>query len=126
MLKIIYSETGLHLELLSVNRQEWIARRTLFATSVGASMTISQQRATFLLPSPMCDVTGLDLYLHSAGEKTFTLHQCDCDYVEIGLDGNWICSDVDSDEGIFIAQLPDRTELYLWQLWHTATQELVS
>lgn len=126
MLKIIYSETGSHLELLSVNRQEWIDLRIDFATSVGESMTVTQQRATFLLPSPMCDVTGLDLYLRSVGEKTVTLHQCDCDYVEIGLDGKWICTDIDSDEGIFIAQLADRTELCLLQLWHAATQELVS
>ena len=126
MLKIIYSETGSHLELLSANREDWISRRIEFAMSVGESMMISQQRATFLLPIPMCDVTALDFHLCSDGETTVTLHQCDCDYVEIGLDGKWLCPDIDSDEGILIAQLPDRTELYLWQLWHAATQELVS
>lgn len=126
MLKIIYSETGFHLELLSVDRQEWIDRRVEFAASMGEVIIINQQRATFLLPASTGDVTGLAANLLGAEEGSVTWHRCDCDYVEIGLDGEWICADMDGDEGVFIARLPDRIESYLWELWHAAMQELVS
>lgn len=123
MLKIIYTETGLHLELLAVDRDDWIARRLQLATSIGERLTVSRARATFPLPDPIAQVTA---ELHKAGTSTVTVHYCDRDYVEVGLIGDWIGAHVYSDEGIFITTLPHRVESCLLQLWQAAQEQLVA
>ncbi len=123
MLKIIYTETGLHLELLAVDRDDWIAQRLQLATSIGERLTVSRARATVLLPDPICQVAA---DLHKAGTSTVTVHCCDRDYVEIGLVGDWLGAHVYSDEGIFIATLPHRVESCLLQLWQAAREQLVA
>jgi hypothetical protein len=120
MLKIIYSETGIHLELIAVNHKQWIAERLKFAHSVGEPMQFGRQRATFLVPSPLCEVTNIDANLRNLGANTVTVNQCDLDYVEIELSGYWLSSQQDSAEGIFVGQQTDPAEFYLWQLWDAA------
>ena len=80
-----------------------------------------------MLPILVCDVTVIEDYLRKAGAITVTVHRCDRDWVEIGLAGSWICTDLDSAEGIFIPeQLELRVESYLFQLWQAAKVELVA
>jgi hypothetical protein len=123
MLKIIYSETGLHLEILTVDRNDWITDRIQFATSIGERLTVSKTRAAFSLPQPIWKVEAC---LQMAGTNNVTVQPCDLDYVEVGLIGDWISTDRDSEEGIFIARLPDRVEFCLWELWQVAKEELVA
>jgi hypothetical protein len=123
MLKIIYSETGFHLEVLAVDRNDWIAERIQLTTSIGERLTVSKTRATFSLPHPIWEV---EARLQMAGTNNVTVHHCDRDYVEVGLVGDWIGPHTDSDEGIFIARLPDRVEFCLWELWQVAKEELVA
>jgi hypothetical protein len=120
MLKIIYSETGIHLELIAINHKQWIAERLKFAYSVGEPMQFSRQRATFLVPSPLCEVTNIDANLRNLGANTVMVHQCDLDYLEVELSGYWLSSQPDSAEGIFVGQQTDPAEFYLWQLWDAA------
>ena len=120
MLKFIYTETALYLELLSSDLEEWVEQRLMFATSTGEIIFVSEEKATFLLPDLICEATALNLYLHHQGVKTVTVNRCDLDRVEIGLTGYWLSTHMDSAEGIFVAQLPDRVEFYLWQLWCSA------
>jgi hypothetical protein len=126
MLKIVYTETGLHLELLTVDLDEWIAGRRNFAKSIGELMLVSKERATFMLPNQICDLRVVKDYLRKLGVRTITINQCDRDWVEIGLAGSWICTDIDSAEGIFVTTQLDRVESYLFQLWQAAKTELVA
>jgi len=120
MLKLIYTETGLYLELLTANLDDWIEQRLIFATNTGEPLLANAEKATFLLPEPLCEATSVNFYLHNQGVESVTAHRCDLDRVEIGLTGYWLSTHTDIAEGIFVSQLPDRVESYLWQLWLSA------
>ncbi len=127
MLKFIYTEAALYLELLSVDLADWVEQRQLFAASTGEIMSTSAERATFLVPDLICEATAVNFYLYNEGVKNVSVHRCDFDQLEVTLTGYWLSNHVvDSAEGIFITQLPDRVESYLWQLWHTANNKLVN
>lgn len=125
MLKFIYTEAALYLELLSVDLADWVEQRRIFAATTGELMSISEERATFLVPDLICEVTAVNFYLYNEGVKNVTVHRCDFDQLEVTLTGYWLSTHVDSAEGVFITQLPDRVESYLWQLWHTANSRLI-
>lgn len=120
MLKIIYTETGLHLERLTVDRQQWIDCRLKFADSIGEPMSVSKQRATFPIPSPICEFPLVDADLKTAEANTVTIDRCDLDYIEIGLTGYWLSVHQDSAEGIFVCQQTEKLELSVWQMWHAS------
>jgi hypothetical protein len=120
MLKLIYTETALHFELLTADLEDWVEQRLVFATSTGETMFVNSEKASFLLPEPVCDATAANFYLHHQGVKTVTVNRCDLDRIEVGLTGYWLSTDINDAEGIFVTQLPDQVELYLWQLWYSA------
>ncbi len=125
MLKLIYTETAVHLELLATDLEDWVKQRLLFATSTGETMFISSEQANFILPETICEAAAVNCYLAHQGVKTVTVNRCDLDRVEIGLAGYWLSTDPDSVEGILVTQLPDQVEVYLWQLWSNANSQLV-
>ncbi len=120
MLKLIYTETALHLELVTADLEDWLEQRLSFASSTGEPLFANAEKATFLLPEQICEATAVNFYLENQGVNSVTAHRCDLDRVEIGLTGYWLSTHIDSAEGIFVSQLPDRVESYLWQLWVSA------
>jgi hypothetical protein len=117
MLKLIYTETDLHIELLTADLEDWVEQRLLFSNSTGETIFLSSGTASFLLSATICEATAVSFYLDHQGVSTVTANFCDLDRVEIGLTGYWLSPDPDSDRGIFVTQLLDRVEFYLWQLW---------
>ena len=117
MLKLIYTETDLHMELLTANLEDWVKQRLLFSDSTGEIIFLSSETASFLLPTTICEATAINFYLYHQGAKTVTANCCDLDRVEIGLTGYWLSTDPNSAQGIFVTKLLDRVEFYLWQLW---------
>ena len=126
MLKLIYTETSLHLELLTCDPHDWVEQRLSFATSIGQTMFVTAEKASFLLPALICEATAIDFYLYREGVKDVTVSRCDIDLIEIGLTGYWLSSHLERVEGIFISQLPDRVEAYLWQLWCSANDRSIT
>jgi hypothetical protein len=126
MLKLIYTETSIHLELLTCDPHEWVEQRLKFSTSIGQAMFVTAENACFLLPDLICEATAINFYLYREGVKTVTVNRCDLDLVEIGLTGYWLSTHIDRVEGIFIAQLPERVETYLWQLWYSANHQSIT
>jgi hypothetical protein len=124
MLKLIYTETALHLELLTADLEEWVEQRLVFANSTGETMFVNSEKASFLLPETICEATAVNFYLNHQGVKTVTASRCDLDRVEIRLTGYWLSTDPDNAEGLLVAQLPDQVEWYLWQLWSSANSQL--
>jgi hypothetical protein len=117
MLKLIYTETDLHIELLTADLEDWVEQRLLFSNSTGETIFLSFEAASFLLPETIYEASAVNFYLARQGATTVTADRCDLDRVEICLTGYWLAPDLDSDRGIFVTQLPDRVEFYLWQLW---------
>ena len=126
MLKLIYTETDLHIELLDTDLEDWIEQRLLFSNSTGEKVFLSSATASFLLPTTICEATAINFYLHQQSVKTVTANYCDLDSIEIGLTGYWLSTDPDSDRGVFVTQLLDRVELYLWQLWSSGNSRSVT
>jgi hypothetical protein len=130
MLKFIYTETALHLELLTIDLADWVDRRSRFAASTGEFISLSAQRATMLLPAPLDRVTEVERYIREEGVGNITIQQCDLDHMEIAFTGQWLSTNESSEsdrvEGIFVTQLPDRVEAYLWQLWYAANCQLLA
>ena len=126
MLKFIYTETALYVELLNVDLADWVEQRRIFAATTGEVISVSAEGATFLVPDLICEATAVNSYLYREGVKNVTVHRCDFDQLEVALTGSWLSTHVDHAEGIFITQLPDRVESYLWQLWHTANNRLLN
>ena len=117
MLKLIYTETDLRMELLTTDLEDWIEQRLLFSDSTGEKVFLSSETASFLLPTTICEATAINFYLYHQGATTVTANYCDLDSIEIGLTGYWLSPDPDSAQGIFVTKLLDRVEFYLWQLW---------
>jgi hypothetical protein len=124
MLKFMYTEAGLHLELLNANLGDWVEQRLKFSRGY-EDLSVRAERAFFLLPDRLGEIIMLDFYLRCDRVKTVTIESCDENYLEIGLSGYWLSVAADLAEGIFITQLPDRIEAYLYQLYKTAKDPLV-
>jgi hypothetical protein len=125
MLKLIYTETDVHIELLTANLEDWVEQRLLFSNSTGEITFLSSGTASFLLPTTICEATAINFYLHHQGATTVTASYCDLDSIEIGLTGYWLSPDPDSAQGVFVTKLLNRVELYLWQLWCSSNSRSV-
>lgn len=126
MLKLVYTETDVRIELLDSEIEDWVEQRLIFATSIGQTLYVSSEKAAFLLPELVCEATAIGFYLARQQANSVTVNRCDLDRVEIGLTGYWLANDMDSPEGIFVTRLTDRVEFYLWQLWHSANSRSVA
>ena len=127
MLKFLYTETDLHLELLDSDPEYWIEQRLQFASSIGETMFVSAEKASLLLPESICETTAINFYLYHQGVTTVSAERCDRDSIELGFTGLWLSPyDPDIAEGTFVTQLPDRVESYLWQLWFDANYQSVA
>jgi hypothetical protein len=126
MLKLIYTETDPHIELLSDNLEDWVEQRLMFATATGENISVSSEKASFLLPDLTCEANAVNRFLDRERVKTVTVHRCDLDRVEIGLTGYWLSAHLHSAEGIFVTRLPDRVESYLCELWYRANSRSIA
>jgi hypothetical protein len=125
MLKVIYNSTSIYLDILNIDLADWVEQRRIFAVSTGESLTIGAGRASILLPDAVCPLDEVSDYLKQERVKNVALCRSDYDNVEIVLTtGYWLslANSIDADftEGVFVTELLDRGEVYLWELWYTA------
>lgn len=137
MLKLIYSDTGLHLEYLSDSLEAVISRRVLLGLRLGQTTYVEPGWASLTLPACLPDLPLLQLlvrqqrlkpdYLHADSgwnQAEMTLRPADALNIEVSLTGVWLTSSAHSDEGIFLAQLDDNIEALLSCLWQQAQPDL--
>lgn len=117
MLKVAYTESGLHLERLSQSIEEWIALRVVLALRTSQRLILEHGRASILLPVALANLSTLKSILHPEDVETVTLSICDAEFVEVSLLGTWISTHVDETEGTFVASLSPSVELTLLRLW---------
>lgn len=120
MLKLTYTTNGFHLEHLSQSIEEWVNIRVLLAIRSGTSLSVEPSTACFLLPQNLADLDTLE----EMGEDILSVSQCDADSVEISLEGTWLSSNSESEEGLFVCVMDEFTEFFLYQLWKTAQYQL--
>lgn len=122
MLKLTYTEKGFYLELLTDLLEEWLANRVLLCLRAATSIYVEPSTASFLLPTNSTCIKELKA-LKQDNDEILELIDSDRDNLEISLQGTWLTSTEDSEEGIFVCQLTPRAELLLSQLWQAANLE---
>lgn len=117
MLKVAYTESGLHLERLSQSVEEWIALRVVLALRTNQRLILEHGSASILLPVALVNLPTLKSMLQPEDVEFVTLSVCDTEFIEVSLLGIWITSHVDETEGTLAVNLSPSTELALLQLW---------
>jgi hypothetical protein len=116
MLKITYTENGFYLEHLSESLETWLANRVLICLRATASIYVEPSTASLLLPIDLPYFRDLET-LEDRSSNVLELYICDDYSAEVSLQGTWVTTDEDSEEGIFVSSLDERTEFFLYQLW---------
>ncbi|HIK14756.1 MAG TPA: hypothetical protein IGS53_05615 [Leptolyngbyaceae cyanobacterium M33_DOE_097] len=125
MLKLTYTDVGLHLERVPTPLEATVALRVILAMRTGSSLYAEPGRASFLLPADLPELNHLKAALSLEPSQTIEIDRVDQDYVEISLSGYWLANNVDAHEGMFVTVLSTRAEYFVAQLWE-ATQMRVS
>lgn len=122
MLKVTYTESGLHLERLNETLEDWITLRVILALRTGHRLMLEASTASVLFPVHSLDEAALEVAILQEDSGIVAMSICDADHLEVCVQGTWVTSSSD-EEGIFIAQLHSCTEQILWQLWQVAHRQ---
>lgn len=125
MLKLIYTEDGLHLEWVSASLEALVGQRVALALRLGETLHVEPGRASFLLPLDAPGLGHLEATLRESPCGAIAFTPVDDEYVEISLQGSWIAETADAMEGMFLASFSVKAEYLAYQLWQ-ATQASVS
>lgn len=115
MLKITYTENGFYLERLTESLETWLAKRVLVCLRATAAVTVEPSTASLLLPLDLPYFRDLEA-LENRSNGVISLDVCDDYSVEVSLQGTWVTSDENGEEGIFVCSLDEQTEFFLYQL----------
>jgi hypothetical protein len=119
MLKVTYTENGLHLERLKETIEDWITLRVIFALRTGQRLILEANTASVLFPVHPFDEAALEVAILHEDSGIVAMTICDADHIEVSIQGTWVTFHSE-EEGIFIAQLHPQTEHILLHLWQTA------
>jgi hypothetical protein len=120
MLKLTYTERSFYLECLSLSLEEWVAQRVILALRVGQSICVEPSTASFLLPVDLPGVERLKAEVKRDDTEIIELSTCDKEYLEVTLRGSWLSNGSESDVGVFVTKMSDRTEFFLHKIWQEA------
>jgi hypothetical protein len=125
MLKLTYTEFGLHLERVTGSLEMLVADRVTLALRVGQTLHVEPSRAAFLLSIDVPGFAELEKMVRLERVSTLSIAPVDDAFVEVSVQGSWIASSVDAHSGMFVTALGDRVEFFVYKLWQ-ATQLQVS
>ena len=106
MLKLTYTENSFFLERLTESLEKWVTTRVLLSLRVGTSIAIEPSTASFLIPVASDAIVELKK-LQKDNQELISLIPCDGEYIEVCLEGTWVTSGQENDEGIFICAIGD-------------------
>ena len=116
MLKLTYVENGFSLERLDLKVEDWISARVCVCVRACAPFYVEPTTASFLLPSDLPNLSDLKA-IAEEGLECLNISAVDAGYVEISLEGTWLTSEPNNEEGVFGCVMSDRAESLLSQLW---------
>jgi hypothetical protein len=117
MLKLIYTETDLHMEKLSASLEEWVSQRVLLALRVGTKISVEPTGASFGLSTSLAGWPELEKLIGREASEAVSLSVCDDELIEIGL------------EGVFVTHLPpivEKTLLDMWEIFNSRQPVLMT
>ncbi|NEQ43277.1 MAG: hypothetical protein F6K00_06840 [Leptolyngbya sp. SIOISBB] len=116
MLKVTYTETGLHLEYCSESLSQVLSDRVCTSARAQRSITVRPIEASIPLAAVLLQA------LMRSQLQGFELTRCDPDWFEVTLSGLWLTEAPDAEEGIFMTELDIRLEQRLLSLWQRSHQ----
>lgn len=116
MLKLTYTENGFYWERLTQSLEEWLHTRVLLALRAATSLYLEPSTAAFLLPADLPYLADLEK-LATSNREILEVSLCDEESVEVCLQGTWLTSDAENEEGVFVCLMSDRAEFFLEKLW---------
>ncbi len=116
MLKLTYTDNGFLLERLVKSLEDWVTTRVMLSLRVGTSIAVEPSTASFLVSVDLPVLAELKT-LQQENSESISVNRCDAEYVEVCLEGTWVTSEQDSDEGIFVCAIGDRAESCLEKIW---------
>lgn len=121
MLKLTYTEFGLHLERVTTTLEAFVYQRMVLAIRLGQTLHVEPSRAAFLLSVDLPGLNELEALARSHACTVLTVAPVDDAFVEVSVQGSWIAASTEAHSGTFVATLTDRTEFFVDKLWQ-ATQ----
>lgn len=116
MLKVTYTETGLHLEYCSEPLSQVLSDRVCTYARAQRAITVQPIEASIPLAAALLQA------LIWRQSQDFELTRCDSDWFEVTLSGLWLTEVPDTEEGIFMTELDVRLEQRLLSLWQRSHQ----
>lgn len=120
MLKLTYIENDFRLEHLEQAVEDWVITRLILALRVGTSLSVEPSMASFLLPADLPHLKDLAMVMQAEAGDTMGLGRADAESIEVSLNGTWVVSESEREEGIFVCSISDRLETLLVELWEEA------
>jgi hypothetical protein len=121
MLKLTYTDNGLHIEQANAPIDILVAQRVVLAMRAGLSLCVQPGQASFLIPARAKGLVLLEHALVNAGPHGVSLTIVDAEFVEVSVSGSWLAADRDGEEGMFLTEMAEAIEYLLYDLWQ-ATQ----
>jgi hypothetical protein len=124
MLKLTYTESGLHLEQLDADGEVWVTQRVISAMRSRQPLIVEPSRAAFLLAAAASELADLQRLLGFEQGSAIALVPIDREFVEVSLEGSWLAESSIAEEGMFLASLSDAAEQLVCQLWQVSQLQL--
>ncbi|WP_204139808.1 alr0857 family protein [Halomicronema sp. CCY15110] len=116
MLKVTYTDTGLHLEYRPEPLSQVLSDRMYTYARAQRPLTMQPIAANIPLAATLVQT------LAWAQLQDFELTRCDRDWFEVTLSGLWLTEDPAAETGIFLTELDIRLEQRLLSLWQWSHQ----
>jgi hypothetical protein len=118
MLKLMFTDNGLHVEKLDVSIDEFINTRLAIANCASQPIEIAITSASMLLPNGVPSLTDLVLAINCEAMHQIAIELVDSECVEVRIArGHWITATPDAEVGVFAVAIGDRIESALFKLW---------
>jgi hypothetical protein len=117
MLKMMYTDTGIHIEQIAQTVDGFIAARSAFAATVGQTLICEAGRAAFLVNASASAYAVLTRIV----DPMIGVCVCDVEFIEVSVAGFWMAVDTDSESGIFVAAFDRITEADLMMIWNQSS-----
>ncbi|MDX2243650.1 MAG: hypothetical protein NW224_23465 [Leptolyngbyaceae cyanobacterium bins.302] len=124
MLKLTYTENGLHLERAAAPLEVLIAQRVVLAMRAGQRLHIEPGTASFLLNANTPGLAQLRRSLQLEQYSVMAIAPVDDEYVELTVQGSWMAEAVEAEEGVFVTAMSHLTELLVMKLWETTQTQV--
>ena len=92
-----------------------MTRRALVCLRAAANIYLEPSNACVIIPGELTIFSELNRL--QSDEQIVEFAPCDDQYIEVSLPGTWVAAHKDSEEGVFVCDLSDRTETILYKLW---------